>query len=44
LKIDVCHFKTKIFKKSFPRGPSENYIAGKQCQKLQEYAIGLGYN
>jgi hypothetical protein len=25
------------YKKFFPRTPSENYFAGKQCPKLQEY-------
>ncbi len=42
LKIDVYLFKTQINKKFFPRTPSENYIPGKQCPKLQECAIRLG--
>jgi hypothetical protein len=29
-------------KNFFPRTPSEKYIPGKQCPKLQEYAIRLG--
>ncbi len=41
LKIDVCLFKTQI-KNFFPGIPSEKYIPGKQCPKLQEYAIRLG--
>jgi hypothetical protein len=41
LKIIVCHFKTEIYKKFFPTTPSEKYIPGKQCPKLQEYAIRL---
>jgi hypothetical protein len=41
LKIDVCHFKTKINKNFFPTTPSEKYIPGKQYPKLQEYAIRL---
>jgi hypothetical protein len=42
LKTDVCLCKTQIKKKFFPRTPSEKYIPGKQCPKLQEYAIRLG--
>ncbi len=42
LKIDVYLFKTQINKKFFPRTPSEKYIPGKQCPKLQECAIRLG--
>jgi hypothetical protein len=42
LKIDVCHFKN-IFNKNFlPTTPSEKYIPGKQCPKLQEYAVLIG--
>jgi hypothetical protein len=33
-------FKKK--KKFFPITPSEKYISGKQCPKLQEYGIRLG--
>jgi hypothetical protein len=29
------------YKKIFPRTPSENYIEGKQCPELQEFAIRL---
>jgi hypothetical protein len=29
-------------KNVFPRTPPEKYIPGKQCPKLQEYAIRLG--
>jgi hypothetical protein len=29
-------------KKLFPRTPSEKYIPGKQCPKLQDCAIRLG--
>jgi hypothetical protein len=43
LKIDVYLFKTQINKKFFPRTPSEKYIPGKQCPKLQECAIRLGW-
>jgi hypothetical protein len=43
LKIDVSLFKTQIIKKLFPRTPSEKYIPGKQCPKLQECAIRLGW-
>jgi hypothetical protein len=42
LKIDVCLLKTQINKNFFPRTPSEKYIPGKQCPKLQENAIKLG--
>jgi hypothetical protein len=41
LKINVCLFKTQIKKKFFPRTLSEKYIPGKQCPKLQEYAIRI---
>jgi hypothetical protein len=44
LQIDVCLLKTQLNKNFFPRTPSEKYIPGKRCPKLQEYAIRLGYN
>jgi hypothetical protein len=34
--------KLKYKKNFFPRTPSEKYIPGAQCSKLQEYAIRLG--
>jgi hypothetical protein len=42
LKINVCHFKTKIIKNVFPTTSSEKYISGKQCPKLQEFVVWLG--
>ncbi len=41
LKSDVCLLKAQITKNFFPRTLSEKYIPGKQCIKLQEYAIRL---